>query len=273
MTATEARVLLLTCPLGQEVQPLKPAEYLPLLSAPEERLAAFGGSRAEALLCRRPALDAYLAAAPEVQVVTCLSPAYPGRLGRLGKNCPPALFCKGDLSLFATPCISLVGARQLLPRGRAFARRIGRLAAKEGLTLVSGGAAGADTVAQDACLEAGGRVIVFLPDELQHHEARHGQLLCSTEGYDLPFSASRALERNHFIHALGAMTFVAQCDKPAGGTWAGTRHNLAHGLSPVFLPNDGSAGAAALRALGARVVEDDLTTLRFPAASQLSIFD
>lgn len=253
MTAAEERVLLLTCRLGQAVQPLRPQAYLPLLSMPEERLE---GEQVRALLGRREAMERYLDV-PGLCVVTCLSPEYPPRLGNLGRACPPVLFCRGDVSLLRTRCVSLVGARRLKPAGARLARQIGRLAALEGFTLVSGGASGADRAAQEACLEAGGRVISFLPDALWQHPARRNLLLCSAEGYELPFSAARALERNHFIHALGEVTFVAQCDAPSGGTWEGSRHNLRYGLSPLYVPADGSAGTCALLSLGARHADRD----------------
>ena len=71
------------------------------------------------------------------------------------------------------------------------------------------------------------------------------------QGYDLPFSAQRALSRNHFIHAMGEKTLVAQCRAGAGGTWDGTTENLRRGWSPVFVSDDGSEGAQALIARGA----------------------
>lgn len=272
MTAAEERVLLLTCRLGQEVQPLRPQAYLPLLSMPEEALAREGGARVQALLARREAMERYLAL-PGLRAVTCLSPDYPPRLGNLGQSCPPVLFCRGDVSLLCSRCVALVGSRRLNPAGARFARSIGRLAAREGFTLVSGGASGADRTAQEACLEAGGRVICFLPDELTRHPARENLLLCTAEGYELPFSAPRALERNHFIHALGELTFVAQCDAPSGGTWDGSRYNLRHRLSPLYVPDDGSAGTQALAALGAGVLRTQVRSLHAFCPEQLSIFD
>ena len=71
------------------------------------------------------------------------------------------------------------------------------------------------------------------------------------QGYDLPFSAQRALSRNHLIQAMGEKTLVAQCRTGAGGTWDGTTENLRRGWSPVFVSDDGSEGAQALIARGA----------------------
>ena len=79
-------------------------------------------------------------------------------------------------------------------------------------------------------------------------------LYLADQGYDLPFSAQRALARNHFIHAMGEKTLVAQCRAGTGGTWDGTTENLRHGWSPVFVNSDGSEGAQALIACGAAPV-------------------
>ena len=89
-------------------------------------------------------------------------------------------------------------------------------------------------------------------------------------GFELGFSAQRALSRNRLIHAMGEKTLVAQCRAGTGGTWDGTTENLRHGWSPVFVNSDGSEGAQALIARGAVPVRtlsglDDLqpTQLQF----------
>lgn len=293
MQAAEKSLLLLCCKLGQAVKPLTPAEYRQLseyvrviaLTRAEqdnevspEQLMSLGfcpglSRRVASLLDRENTLREYLSKAEDTVVVTRISGSFPRRLYRLEGDCPAALFCKGDLNLFNSRCVSLVGSRLLFPRGRAFARRIGQMAAREGFTLVSGGANGADTAAQEACLEAGGRVICFVPDELNRYAPRQNLLYCSADGYDLPFSAARALRRNHFIHALGEKAFVAQCPATSGGTWSGTSDNLRHRWSEVYVLRDGSNGTEALMALGAIGVEDNLSSLAELPSCQLSIFD
>ena len=76
---------------------------------------------------------------------------------------------EGDLSILSEPAIALVGSRDLNDANRAFARQVGILAAQRGLTLVSGNARGADKIAQEACLEAGGKVISIVADSLFSH--------------------------------------------------------------------------------------------------------
>ena len=132
-----------------------------------------------------------------------------------------------------------------------FAREVGRQAARQGYTLVSGNAKGADQAAQEACLEAGGRVISVIADSLQDKEEREGLLYLSLDSFDAPFSPARALHRNRVIHALGQLTFVAQCSQGTGGTWDGTVTNLRQSLSPVFCFQDGTAATEALQSMGA----------------------
>lgn len=290
MKPAEAGLILLRCALGEPVRPLSAAEFQRLARcmashpAPQQervtvaRLIARGmapeeASRIVALLEREQVLARYLAARPEVTVLTRISAGFPRRLRALGGECPPVLFCRGDVSLLTRRAVALVGARALAPQNRAFAEQVGTLAAQEGFVLVSGGAAGADTAAQNACLRAGGSVVCFVPDELTRYPARERVLYCADEGYDLPFTAARALRRNHYIHALGEKTMVAQCEPERGGSWAGASDNLRRGLSPVFVFDDGSAGAAALTALGADRVPQQLRSLAALCPSQLSIFD
>lgn len=210
-----------------------------------------------ALLAREEALERDLAAAGRAGVIplTRITAAYPPPLAaRLQTACPPVLFAKGDPLLLRTRCVALVGSRALREPGRVFARRAGELAAVEGFTLVSGGAVGADSEAQEACLRAGGRVIVFTAGRLCDMPARENVLYLSEGGWQLPFSASRALSRNRLIHAMGEKTLVAQTDFGSGGTWNGTLDNLRHGWSPVFVHDDSSEGARALIARGAEPV-------------------
>ena len=126
--------------------------------------------RASSRCCSRErALERYLAEAEKHGVVplTRITAAYPPQLAeKFGVSCPPVLFARGDLLLLRRRSIALVGSRALLEPGRQFARRVGALAAREGYVLVSGGAAGADTEAQEACLAAGGSVIVCTPGPL-----------------------------------------------------------------------------------------------------------
>lgn len=187
--------------------------------------------------------------------ITRISEGYPDRLRRcLGMDAPGVLWCKGESGLLKTPMVALVGSRELRNENRQFAYQVGRQAALQGYTLVSGNARGADRTAQESCLEHGGKVISVLADAPEKYPIRDNLLYLSEEGYDLAFSAQRALQRNRIIHSLGAKTFVAQCALKKGGTWDGTCRNLQKNWSPVFCLNDGSPAAGELEAMGASLI-------------------
>lgn len=207
--------------------------------------------------------------------VTRATEAYPLILRkRLGADSPGVLWAKGDLSLLETPAISLVGSRELREENRAFAEEVGRQAALQGLTLVSGNARGADKTAQNACLKAGGRVISVVADSLTAHRPRNHVLYVSENSFDEEFSAQRALSRNRIIHTLGRIVFVAQSDLHKGGTWDGTARNLRHSWSPVVCFRDGSEAARELEQMGAYLVgTEDLKDFCALQRTERTMFD
>ncbi len=229
------------------------------------------------LLSQKELLELYMHKANRagLQVLTRASEEYPLRIRKLlGGDCPGCLWLRGDTELLQTPMIALVGSRELRPDNRAFASEVGIQAAKQGYTLVSGNARGADIQAQESCLAAGGSVISVVADRLQEHPQRERVLYISEDSYDLPFSAARALSRNRVIHCLAQKTFVAQSSLEKGGTWDGTVKNLNAGWSSVFCFDDGSAGAQALGKCGAALIGgqqlDDIFALKDPCTSMLS---
>ena len=281
MIGAERGFLLLSSHLGNpERKPLTTAQlrtladrmrYAPRL--PEERdlmvsdLTALGyrsdmARRILALLDEEDLLDRYLirGARQGCVPITRVSGDYPVILRqRLGLDSPGCLWAKGDVSILNTPAIALVGSRDLNPENKAFAEAVGREAAIQGLTLVSGNARGADKTAQEACLNAGGRVISIVADSLASHKERYNMLYVSEDDFEAEFSAQRALSRNRCIHALGRMVFVAQSRAQQGGTWDGTVKNLRFGWSPVACFRDGSEASRQLEEMGAYLIgKEDL---------------
>ncbi|MBO5837973.1 MAG: DNA-protecting protein DprA [Oscillospiraceae bacterium] len=180
------------------------------------------------------------------------SSAYPTILHkRLHMEAPGVLWTKGDRQLLKWPAVSLVGSRDLREENREFAQEVGKQAAMQGYVLVSGNARGADKTAQDACLENGGKVIVIVADELEKHPLKNHVLYISEGGFNLAFSAARALQRNRVIHSLGLLTFVAQCTLGKGGTWDGATQNLRHNWNPVVCFDDESPAVKELVQMGA----------------------
>lgn len=213
-----------------------------------------------ALLSQGEALEFYLRRGKQLGCVpvTRACEAYPDLLRRrLGPDAPGCLWVRGDVSLLNRRAVSLVGSRELLAPNREFAAEVGRHAAREELVLVSGNARGADRTAQESCLASGGQVLSIIADDLSAKPSLPGLTFLSEEDFDAPFSAQRALHRNHTIHALGQMVFVAQAGLRKGGTWSGTAENLRRGWSPVVCFRDGSESAAELEAMGAYGIDTD----------------
>ena len=228
-----------------------------------EDLLALGYSRTMAerivdLLCEEALLTHYIykGSCEGCGVITRISTEYPQTLRkRLHLEAPGCLWAKGNLDILDTPALSLVGSRELSEENREFAREVGRQAAQQGYTLISGNARGADREAQESCLQHGGKVISVVADRLQDQTERENVLYLSEDGFDLPFSAQRALSRNRVIHALPTFgVFVAQCNLQSGGTWNGTEKNLKYGWSSVFCYGDQSPAQIELCLRGAEAV-------------------
>lgn len=210
------------------------------------------------LLAQEDVLDYYLRKAEKNGCIpiTRVSENYPLVVRkRLGLDSPGVLWARGDVTLLDTPTVSLVGSRELCDANEKFAEEVGRQAAIQGYTLVSGNARGADKTAQNACLKAGGSVISILADSLETYRVKERVLYLTESSFDEPFSSQRALSRNRVIHSLGLKTFVAQSALKTGGTWDGTVKNLRFGWSPVFCFDDKSEASRTLIQMGANPVK------------------
>lgn len=246
----------------------------------EQTLRSLGYDREQAariagLLQEGDLLDYYLSKGKALgcRPITLASPDYPPQLpSRLGQDAPCCFWVRGELPALPQGGIALVGSRELHPRNRAFAQAVGRLAAQQGLPLISGNARGADRAAQEACLASGGQVISVVADRLSDAHPGEKLVYLSENGYDEAFSAHRALRRNRVIHALGRLVFVAQCALHRGGTWDGTARNLRFGWSTVACFRDGSEASRALEQQGAFLVGmEELEQFGVPSSG--SLFD
>lgn len=228
----------------------------------ENDLISIGQNREQAhkilsLLNDEALLEHYLRRGRRANCIplTRLSEGYPMAVrNRLGDDAPGCIWAKGNLALLDLPAVALVGSRDISGDHLAFAKEVGRQAARQGYVLVSGNARGADKAAQESCLASGGQVIAVVADELERHHGSEHKLYISEDSFDLPFSPLRALSRNRLIHCMGLRTFVAQCSYQKGGTWDGTVKNLRFGWSPVYCYDDRSPAMELLQNMGAEPV-------------------
>jgi predicted Rossmann fold nucleotide-binding protein DprA/Smf involved in DNA uptake len=167
------------------------------------------------------------------------------------------------MALLETGGLAVVGSRHVDDALIDYTVAVGRLAARAGRTLVSGGAKGIDQAAMRGALEGGGKVCGVLADSLEkttmNREHRNllldGQLvLISPYDPSAGFNVGNAMQRNKLIYALADTSLVVSSDLNKGGTWAGAVEQLDKlKFVPVFIRSTGesSAGLDGLRKKGA----------------------
>lgn len=168
---------------------------------------------------------------------------WPTALHKLGNQEPLFLFTKGTREILNRKKVAVAGSRKIEYRTAGVAARLGEKMAAEKLAMVCGGASGVDQIAQDALLDAGG-VLILIPAveadqicrrkrEAEALKKRRLLLVCETLP-DAPFSAQKALMRNHTIYAMGRAAIVVASRKNMGGSWHGATDCLRDGFSPVY---------------------------------------
>jgi DNA processing protein len=142
------------------------------------------------------------------------------------KDQPETIYMEGKTELLNGPVLAVVGSRKCSPYGASVSREIGRQAAKCGVAVVSGLAAGIDSSAQRACLHHGGKVIAVLGNGLDQcypaenkglmEEIRNRGLLISEypPGFEAkPWTFPR---RNRLIAALADAVTVVEASFHSG---------------------------------------------------------
>lgn len=101
---------------------------------------------------------------PEINKLT--SNNYPDGLKQLPQP-PKQLFVAGELApLLTNPCVAIVGSRKVSRYGREVTEKFASSLARAGVTIISGLALGVDSIAHQACLDAGGKTLAVLPTPL-----------------------------------------------------------------------------------------------------------
>ncbi|MBL0174386.1 MAG: DNA-protecting protein DprA [Ignavibacteria bacterium] len=283
-------ILLLTAPLisGRNSGPtdlLTPGEYKRLARhlhsmqrEPADLLSAevvellqscgqlFDESRLRALLDRGFLLSQVIERwhARAIWVVSRADAQYPRLLKeRLREDAPSILYGCGDIGVLENGGLAVVGSRHVDDPLIEYAMEAGRLAARAGRTLVSGGAKGIDQAAMRGALEAGGKVSGVLSDSLERTtmNREHRNLLLNGEmvllsPYDpnAGFNVGNAMQRNKLIYALADAALVVSSDLDKGGTWSGAVEQLRkYAFAPVYVRSTGEHSEAldALRGKGA----------------------
>ena len=180
-----------------------------------------------------------------IWVTTRAEATYPLRLKKvLKQKSPVVLYGAGDQELLQTEGIAIVGSRNVDQNGMIFTEQLAEKCVSEKLTVVSGGAKGVDTIAQDTAVQCGGKAIAVLADGLESRVMRKEYreaivadklLLLSSFNPKARFKVYTAMERNKYIYGFSKYAVVVSSAAGKGGTWAGATDNLRAGWVPLFI--------------------------------------
>jgi DNA processing protein len=176
-----------------------------------------------------------------LQWLTVLDETFPARLLEI-RETPPFFFYEGSFH-DSDEGMSIVGSRSASDWALEFASEAAYHLVDQGLTVISGLAAGIDTAAHRAALDAGGRTVAFLGTgvdqnyppanrSLQREIARRGLLLSQFYPHSPPTKKSFPI-RNVAMSGYGLATIVVEA-KEFSGTRIQARVAGQHGR-PVIL--------------------------------------
>ena len=189
---------------------------------------------------------------------------YPRLLrSRMGDKAPPIIYGCGESYLFNENGLAIVGSRNASRSALDFAKNVGRQAADNSFSVVSGAARGVDRASITGALDAGGNAVGVLADGLSRAAISQANRIPISEDRlvlitpydpDAGFSTGNAMGRNKLIFALSNAGLVAETDYEKGGTWAGATEQLKRlKFVPMFVRSTGtpSQGLDELKKLGA----------------------
>ena len=185
-------------------------------------------------------------------VMTRSDTAYPASLKqKLHSAAPPLLFGCGNRKLLSKGGVAVVGSRNATKEEVDFASHLGREAAMQGLSIVSGGARGIDEAAMLGALQNEGTVIGVLANDLlristsakYRKSLMNNDLVFISAAYpEAGFNVGNAMGRNKYIYCLSNACVVVSSSYNSGGTWAGATENLKHDWVPLWVKATHEAG-------------------------------
>lgn len=196
-----------------------------------------------------------------IEILSVYDKNYPKNIIKKLKNYMPQFFyAAGNISLCNKKSVAVTGTRNVNSFDIEVSRKLGETCAREGLTLVTGGATGVDTISAEEALKNGGTCVVYLPCGIKKSTfyknhikyIKEGKLLCLSDVDNLKdFSAFTALKRNKYIHSHGDISVTVHASLRKGGTWSGAYDNLIMGRTPLIVCENFYSGNEELINLGA----------------------
>jgi DNA processing protein len=191
---------------------------------------------------------------PDVTAITVLDDEYPESLHALGNQKPLVLYVRGDSSLLDAPGIAVIGTR----KPSAHTERIEPGLVKNiieftGDTIISGLAAGCDSIAHASAVKYHGKTLAVLPSgidkiypsvnkDLAENIVKSGGCLVSEYGMDRATNRFTFVERDGVIAALSHTVIAVEC-----GVNSGTKETVKKAVQMkkkvrCYMPKDMKAG-------------------------------
>lgn len=161
----------------------------------------------------------------DIKKIIVTDKEYPEILKHI-ENPPPALYCRGDVSLLNQRAIAVVGSRKATPYGKWAAYGLAKKLSEYQIAVVSGMAAGIDSCAHRGALETNGKTIAVLGcgvdicypasnKRLMDQIAENGLLLSEYEPGTNPLPY-RFPMRNRIISGISIGTVVVEAGLSSG---------------------------------------------------------
>jgi DNA processing protein len=148
------------------------------------------------------------------------------RRGEITSGKDVVVYWSGHLDLLASPCVSIVGTREVTESGRQRADWIARKLSEGSVVIVSGLAKGVDAAAHTGAIEAGGRTIGVIGTPLNkaypaenarlQEEIYREHLLLSPFAIGEPTFKSNFPARNRVMAAVTDATIIIEASDTSG---------------------------------------------------------
>ena len=208
-------------------------------------------------------------------VISQTNKDYPERLiSRLGSKAPPVLFGYGNQNLLNKGGIAVVGSRNADQEDLDLTGVLGYEAAKQGYSIVSGGARGVDEGTMLGTLENEGTAIGVVANNLlrmalsakyREHILSGDLALTSPFNPEVGFNVGNAMARNKYIYCLADAAIVVNSTLNKGGTWSGAIECLKSQWVPLWVQQKEykETGNFGLIEKGAVWLPNDLSSLKY----------
>lgn len=162
-----------------------------------------------------------------INVITAINPLFPKLLLQPEVNAPLVLYYRGDINVFKTECVAVVGTRACSSYGKLMAKVVAGELAENGVTVVSGLATGIDAYAHAAALDAKGKTIAVMAGgldkitpvsnlKLYERILSEGGLVISEHTPNTEATKYSFPERNRIISGLSRGVAVIEAGEKSG---------------------------------------------------------